>query len=176
MNIRNSEGVISAWESGAAALYAWANPVAEEMKTFAELNLQTINRLNGEALKSLNAIWSIRSPAQLSAVQWDATNTFISLFADYGSKLGSIASRLNERVQAVGHAQAQKNEILVRSVTEQIQSRSQAAAAVVTSAFGTALATEPDSEALAKQETEEAIAVARTGRAAGARPRKAVVE
>ena len=177
MNTRSSVGVMSAWESGISALSAWANPVVREVQSVAELNLHLINRLNGEALKTLSTISRTRSLAELPAVQWSAASDVVRLFADYGSELGRIVSRINETLQDVAHAQAEKNEVLVRSVMDACQSRTNAATAAVTSAFETALSAEPNAEALAQQETEQAIAVARAARpAAGTRSRKAVVE
>jgi hypothetical protein len=160
MNVRNSEGVISAWESGITALHAWAVPVAQQWQSIAELNLRTIGALNDEVLKSMNTIGNPRSADGL-----------IGLFAGYHHQLGEIVSRLNDALQDVAHAQAEKNTLLARSLMEAFQCRTGAALASVNEAVGTVLAVAPDRETLARQETEQAIAVARTER-----PRKAAVD
>ncbi|MEM5436432.1 Phasin protein [Paraburkholderia diazotrophica] len=172
MSIRNSEGVISAWESGIAALNTWANPVVQELRSVAELNLRTINAVNDEVVKSLSTIGSTRT-----AFQWNTPGELIRLFADYGTELGRIVSRLNDKLQDVAHAQAEKNEVLTRSMMETFQCRANAASAPLTSVFQTMLSAAPDPEATARQETEQAIAAARVDRPVStARPRKAVVD
>ncbi|SEJ97473.1 Phasin protein [Paraburkholderia diazotrophica] len=172
MSIRNSEGVISAWESGISALNAWANPVVQELQPVAELNLRTISAVNVEALKSLSTIGSTRT-----AIQWNTASELVRLFADYGTELGRIVSRLNDRLQDVAHAQAEKNEVLARSIMEAFQCRANAASAPLTSVFQTMLSPAPDPETAARQETEQAIAAARADRLVStARTRKAVVD
>jgi hypothetical protein len=174
MNTRNSAGVISAWEPGISALYAWANPVVREVQSVAALNLHTFSQLNGEVLKTMSMLSNARSPSAISAVQWGAANHVITLIAGYGSELNCIVSRLNVALQEVGQTQAKKNDIHVRSVVDAFQSRTQAAASAVTSAVATALSSAPSPEALARQQTEDAIA--RAASAADTRPHKAVVD
>ncbi len=174
MNTRNSAGVISAWEPGISALYAWANPVVREAQSVAVLNLHMINQLNGEMLKTMSMLGSARNPVEWPAIQWTAANGIATLVAGYGNELGCIVSRLNGALQEVGQTQAKKNDIHVRSVVDAMKSRTHAAASAVTSAVATALSTAPASEALARQQTEDAIA--RAASAAGTRPHKAVVD
>ncbi|MBN3753101.1 Phasin protein [Paraburkholderia sp. Tr-20389] len=174
MNTRNSAGVISAWEPGISASYAWANPVVRETQAVVALNLHTINQLNGEALKAMSTLGSARSPADWPALQWSAANAVVTLLAGYGSELGSIVSRLNGALQEVGQTQSKMNDIQVRSFVDAFQSRTQAAASAVTSAVATALSNAPAPEALARQQTEDAIA--RASSAAVTRPHKAVVD
>ncbi|MPW20519.1 Phasin protein [Paraburkholderia sp. CNPSo 3157] len=172
MSIRNSEGVISAWESGISALNAWANPVVQELQSVAELNLRTISAANNEVLKSLSTIGSTRT-----AFQWNTASELVRLFADYSTELGRIVSRLNGSLQDVAHAQAGKNEVLARSIVEAFQCRANAASVPLTSVFQTMLSAAPNSEAAARQETEQAIAAARADRPVPtSRPRKAVVD
>jgi hypothetical protein len=171
MSIRNSEGVISAWESGISALNAWANPVVQELQSVAELNLRTFSAVNDEALKSLSTIGNSHT-----AVQWNA-GELVRLFADYSTELSRIFSRLNERLQDVAHAQAEKNEVLARFIMETFQCRANAASAPLTSVFQTMLYAVPNPEAAARQETEQAIAAARADSPVPtARTRKAVVD
>ncbi|HWT38059.1 MAG TPA: Phasin protein [Paraburkholderia sp.] len=174
MNTRYSPGVISAWEPGIFALYAWANPVVREAQSVAALNLHTINQLNGEMLKTMSMLGSARNPADWPAIQLSGANGIATLLAGYGNELGCIVSRLNGALQEVGQSQAKKNDIHVRSVVDAFQSRTQAAASAVTSAVATALSTAPTPEALARQQTDDAIA--RAASAAGTRPHKAVVD
>ncbi|SIT51915.1 Phasin protein [Paraburkholderia piptadeniae] len=172
MSIRNSEGVISAWESGISALNAWANPVVQELQSIAELNLRTVSAANDAALKGLGTIGNTRT-----TIQSNTASELVRLFADYSTELGSIVSRLNERLQDVAHAQAEKNEVLARSVMEMFQCRANAASAPLTSVFQTMLSAVPNIEAAARQETEQAIAAARADSPAPTvRARKAVVD
>jgi hypothetical protein len=174
MNTRNSAGVISAWEPGISALYAWANPVVREAQSVAVLNLHTINQLNGEVLKTVSMLSNARNPADWPAIQWNAANGIATFFAGYGKELSRIVSRLNGALQEVGQTQAKTNDIHVRSVVDAFQSRTQAAASAVTSAVATALSAAPSSEALARQQTEDAIA--RAASATDTRPHRAVVD
>jgi hypothetical protein len=164
MNVRNSEGVISAWESGITALYAWAIPVAQELQSVAELNLRTLGALNDEVLKSISRIGA---SARLPEAQWSApgaSDDLVRLFAGYSSELGHIASRLNDELQDVARAHAGKNAILARSVMDAFQCRTQAAVASLNSAVGTVLAVAPNPDTLAREEAEQAIAAARADR------------
>lgn len=176
MNTRNSVGVISAWEPGISALHAWASPFAREVQSVVALNLQTISQLNGEALKTMSMVSNARTLDAWATIQWNAVNSGMSLFADYGQELGRIVSQINVALQEVGQTQAKKNDIQLRCAVDAFQSRTQAAASAMTSAVATALATAPTTpEALAQQQTEEAIArAARTE--ADTRPHKAVVD
>ena len=174
MNTRNSVGVMSAWEPGISALHAWAIPAVREVQSIAALNLQMISQFNGEALKTLSTFSSARSVTELSAIQWDAANQFVTLCAEYGQQFGQIVARMNVALQEVGQTQAKTNDLHLRSVVDTFQSRTQAAASAVTSAVATALSTAPTPEALARQQTDDAIA--RAASAAGTRPHKAVVD
>jgi len=171
MNVRNSEGVISAWESGITALYAWAIPVAQEMQSIAELNLRTAGSLNDEMLKSLNKIGNVGNPAGLREAPCSGADSLIRLFAEYTGELSHIVSRLNDELQDVARAQAEKNNTLAHSLMTTYQGRTSAAVASLNSAFGTVFAVAPNLETTAREATEQAIAAARTDRT-----RKAAVD
>jgi hypothetical protein len=174
MNVRNSEGVISAWESGITALYAWAIPVAQELQSIAELNLRTIGSLNDEMLKGMNQVGNVGNPAGLPAVPCNGADGLVRLLADYSSELGHIVSRLNSELQDVARAQAEKNNILARSLMDTFQGRTSAAVASLNSAVGTVFAVVPNPETVAREETQQVIAAARADRAD--RARKAAVD
>lgn len=176
MNIRNSEGVISAWETGVSAFYAWANPIAQSMQALAELNLRTCGAMYGEAWKtvgeSVRTCDSASSHAQRSNVGADLSG----LFTMYGNELARIAAQLNDALQNATRTQAEKNENLMRCVAESTHSQANAASAAVLSALETALSPAPTPESIARQAADDAIATARALTAAtGNSPRKTAV-
>lgn len=176
MNIRNSEGVISAWETGVSVLYAWVNPVAQGMQALVELNLRTCSAMYGEAFKTLGASVRTCDSASSPGAQSNVAAGLTGLFSVYGNELAGIASQFNDALQNAARAQAEKSEILMRSFAEATHSQVNEASAAALSALQVALSKAPTLESIARQAADDAIAAARAlPSTSGDTPRKAAI-
>jgi phasin family protein len=160
MSVFAPEELVSSYQSSVASLFALANPAFQGFQAVVELNLQAVKAAIAESEDNLNDALSGKSPAEFLTRQSNVTQQLTAKMASYSRHLYEIAANTQAEFTKVAQAQYEQHSSKVQALADRLVKSapvgSEAAIAVLKSAFSTANTATETVRAAARQAIEAA--------------------